>query len=157
MLLPNEALFGVLVFADFNALISAKFVDARFSGILTANEHLLTIQRRFWILITNAYISCEDITNGTCRKSVRYERANHQSFAVACRELGEIIGQHAVVKTTFSENTCVMPGVVVIFEHVPALKFSENVVLNIHNHSQTGWTPEVFMWTSLGSSRYACR
>ncbi|KAH7708584.1 hypothetical protein AAVH_24162 [Aphelenchoides avenae] len=105
MLLPNELLLDALSFADFSTLVSAKFVNANFMDIVGANDHLLAVQRRFNVLVMNAYITYDDVTNGGRRKSIRYEPNNHESLAAACRELADVIGQHAVAKLAFLDLT----------------------------------------------------
>ncbi|KAH7708591.1 hypothetical protein AAVH_24169 [Aphelenchoides avenae] len=145
MLLPNELLLGVLQVVDFSTLVSAKFVSARFLGVVTANDHHLAVQRRFNVLIFNSYMSYDDVMYGARRRSIRYERGDHRSFVAACRALVDVIGQHAVNELTFFESTCIMPGVDVIFEVVPALKFAQGVIVNIVDGSHAAGNPEAFM------------
>ncbi|KAH7708115.1 hypothetical protein AAVH_24644 [Aphelenchoides avenae] len=145
MLLPNELLLDVLHAVDFGTLVSAKFVGARFLGVVTANAHLLANQRRFNVLVFNSYISYDDMMKVARRKSIRYERGDHQSLVAACRALADVVGQHSAEELTFFDSTCVMPGVDVIFEVVPALKFALSVIINIVDGSQAGGNPEAFM------------
>ncbi|KAH7703326.1 hypothetical protein AAVH_29501 [Aphelenchoides avenae] len=143
MLLPNESHLEALYFADFSTLVSAKFVDARFLRVVTVNGQLLAIQRRFNVLVFNSYISYD--TNGSRRTSIRYERADLQSFAAACRALADVIGQHVVGKLTLFDNTSIIPGVEMLFELVPALKFAHDVIVNFQGGSQAAGDPEAFM------------
>ncbi|KAH7714308.1 hypothetical protein AAVH_18327 [Aphelenchoides avenae] len=145
MLLANELALEALLFADFTTLVSAKFVNAKFMGIARANDHLLAVQRRFNVLVMNAYITFDDGTNGGRWKSIRYEPARLQSFAVACRELADVIGQHAVRKLSFLDLTWTTPGVNIVFEAVPALKFAQDVIIYMQMCSQAGGNPEAFM------------
>lgn len=130
MLIPNEAMLDVLLFADFNTLVSGKFVDRRFKGVLTANERLLAIERRFHILVANSCITYDDVLNGGRRKSMHYEHANVQSFAAACRQLAGVIDQHVVVKLTSVDSMWIVRGVDDFFRLLPALESVHAVGLN---------------------------
>lgn len=144
MLLPNELLLDVLHFVDFSTLVAAKFAGSRLLGVVTANEHLLAIQRRLGILIMDNYITCDGAMNGR-RKSIRYERTDHSSFASACRDLTHVIGPHAVGKLMCFENSWTVPGMDTVFELVPALKFAQDVSVNFRKCSQTGFSHEPFV------------
>lgn len=127
-------------------MTSRAFRDSvTFLGVVTANEHLLAVQRRFHILVQSSYVTYDDMTNGGRRKSIRYERDDQRSFAAACRQLADVIGQHVVGKLVFLEDTSTMPGVDIVFNSVRALKYTQDVGINFSNCSQTGGNPDVFV------------
>lgn len=145
MFIPNELLLNVLLFADFSTLVYAKFVDTKFLGVVTANEHLLAVQHRFHIIFLNMGIVYSDLTKSGLRKIMHYSRSKPASVERACRNLADVIGQHAVVILCFAEQASVKPAVDVIFELIPALKFTQDGRINIPHGWHAGGNSEAVM------------
>ncbi|KAH7704640.1 hypothetical protein AAVH_28168 [Aphelenchoides avenae] len=151
MLLPNELLLEALRFVDFGTLLSAKFVDARFLDVVAKFAALLARRRSFQVLFYPSYITYIDVTVHSGRKSIRYETGDRPSLAAACGKLAAIIGAHVVVKLTFCENTWNAPGLGVIFDATPALKYAEAVGLRSPPGSITENGCQPFMHNLAGT------
>lgn len=145
MLLANEMRLDVLGFVDFSTLVAAKFVDARFLGVITKFAAELPCRRDFRVFFVNTYIGYIDVTLGGSPKSIRHKRGSKKSLTAACRELAAVIGQHAVAELMFSENTWNMPGVCVVFEASPLLKYAEGLELYSSQGPSVANSCEAFM------------
>ncbi|KAH7707845.1 hypothetical protein AAVH_24918 [Aphelenchoides avenae] len=140
MLLPNDSFFVVLQFADYKTLVAAKLSGARFLRFVSKYAAELLFRRSFRVTFHNTYISYSDGTIGERLKRIRYEPANQQSRAVACRKLDRAIGSHAVANLVFSGSTLNMHGVGAVFEAAPALKHAESLDLYWPDSSTGGST-----------------
>ncbi|KAH7708579.1 hypothetical protein AAVH_24157 [Aphelenchoides avenae] len=134
-MLPNESLLQVLHFVDYKILVLTKLSGKRFLRLVTKFAEELAHRHLFAVYFYAAYIEFDDVSIRTLTRSIRYERRNQASLGDACRELDEAIGPHSVLKLVFSENTWNMPGIGVVFEAAPSLKYAEQVALFSPNGS----------------------
>ncbi|KAH7704278.1 hypothetical protein AAVH_28530, partial [Aphelenchoides avenae] len=104
-MLPNESLLDALRFLDYNSLVASKFVAARFLHVIAKYSAELPRQHSFLVAFYIDYVNYIDLTIRARLKSIRYEPGSQASLAVACREVAEVVGAHAVANLIFSENT----------------------------------------------------
>ncbi|KAH7708695.1 hypothetical protein AAVH_24057 [Aphelenchoides avenae] len=123
-MLPNESLLVVLGFADYRTLVHAKFAGAPFLCVVAKFAEELARRRNFRVNFFPKWLTYYE---DELRKSICYEEGNETSLAAACRELNGVIGPHFVTTLMFPENTWNMPGIRVIFEAAPQLKYAEDV------------------------------
>ncbi|KAH7705118.1 hypothetical protein AAVH_27687 [Aphelenchoides avenae] len=145
MLLPNELLLDVLHFADYSTLVAVKLVDTRFLDVVAKFSAELACRHNFQVLFFPSYITYVDVTIGSRRKSIRYESGSQSSLAGACREVAGVIGPHVVAKLLFLENSWTVPGVGVIFEGAPVMKYAEDVGLYSECGSTAGYGCDSFL------------
>ncbi|KAH7708106.1 hypothetical protein AAVH_24635 [Aphelenchoides avenae] len=126
-MLPNESLLQVLHFADYKTLVLTKFAGKRFLRLAMKFAEELARRSSFVVTFWTAQITYIDMTS-LAGGSIPYELSNQTSLAHACRELVVVIGPHAVTTLIFRDNMWAMPGICVIFEAAPALKYAEDVV-----------------------------
>ncbi|KAH7695638.1 hypothetical protein AAVH_37300, partial [Aphelenchoides avenae] len=160
-MLPNESLLVVLHFADYKTLVLAKLSGRQFLRLIVKYAEELARRRTFRVTFYATRIEFEDVTVSG-QRSFRYERFSLASLAAACRELAEVIGPHAVAELSSRENTWDVPGVGVVFEAAPPLKYAEAVVIHHYVHdfvchdslrqfrSAAGFTCEAFMSNFTG-------
>ncbi|KAH7675921.1 hypothetical protein AAVH_42172, partial [Aphelenchoides avenae] len=127
-MLPNESFLQVLHFVDYKTLVVAKLAGARFLRLIVKFAEGLARRRTFLVTLFTTTICYYDETIGTAGQ-VKYEPGNPTSLSAACRQVAAAIGPHAVTELVFCVRTWNMPGVGVIFEAAPPLKYAERVDL----------------------------
>ncbi|KAH7708694.1 hypothetical protein AAVH_24056 [Aphelenchoides avenae] len=142
-MLPNESLLVVLGFADYRTLVIAKLAGTPFLRVVTKFAEELARRRSFRVTFYTEQLVYYD---GERRTSILYEAGNETSIVAACRELNAVIGPHFVDHLYFCDNTWNMPGVSVIFEAAPQLKYAEDVEILIDD----GVVDEAFMRNFAG-------
>ncbi|KAH7707690.1 hypothetical protein AAVH_25082 [Aphelenchoides avenae] len=128
MLLPTELILQVLHYADYKTLVLAKIAGARFLRLTVKFAEELARRHNFMVSFKTTYIEYIDMTIRESQ-SFPYDHGNQTSLAAACREVAVAVGSHAVLSVTFNDNTWSMPGVGVIFEAPPSLKYAHDVTL----------------------------
>ncbi|KAH7714296.1 hypothetical protein AAVH_18315 [Aphelenchoides avenae] len=143
-MLPNELLLQVLHFVDYRTLVLAKLAGAALLRVVTKYAAELARRRSFQVAFYAKWVTYGEVTL-RARRSVHYEPGNQASLVAACQKLDVVIGPHAVAKLMFDDNTWNMPGVGVIFEAAPPLKYAEDVGLNSTAGSTTVLSSDAFV------------
>ncbi|KAH7708592.1 hypothetical protein AAVH_24170 [Aphelenchoides avenae] len=144
-MLPNESFLQVLHFADYKTLVLTKLAGRCFRRLATKYAAKLACRHSFHVTVNTSYISYSDVTIGDRLRTIENGRVYEPSLEAACRELDKAIGPHAVNNLAFYGNTWNMPGVGVIFEASPPLKYAEDVELYSPYGSANGNNSEPFM------------